>query len=243
MGRSSTSACRFRRLYIGCTQRNAAQPLPRGDPQRLGDLPGREVAHRRVADLALRDQVVQGAERVLDGRVLVEVVQEIEVQVVGAQPLQAPLHLVHDGGPGVPPRQRALPHREVDLGGQDDLVALAGDQLAQDPLRVAARRRRWRSRRSRCRPRGSVGTRPRSSPRPTRWPNVMVPKHSSEHRRCRCSRGVPASCRAPCRDGCRVGSLLRAGGETTPRVRTVPPQLTIRLPDPPPARPAPPGGC
>jgi len=92
-----------------------------------------------VQDLALGHQLGQGADGVLDGRVRVDPVLVVEVDAVGAQPLQGPL----DRGPDV---RRALPT----IADQDrpprrfiagvDAIAQAEQQVAQfqeeiDPLR------------------------------------------------------------------------------------------------------------
>ena len=61
-------------------------------------------------------QVVQGLHRLLDGGVVVEAVDDVEVEVVGAEAAQGAVDLPHNGRPGQPPGV------EVDLGGDDHLV-------------------------------------------------------------------------------------------------------------------------
>ena len=68
-----------------------------GDAEGRRDLPGRPVGHRQVPDLALMPQVVEGAQGLLDRRALVEVVHEVEVDPLGAEPLQRPLDGAGDG--------------------------------------------------------------------------------------------------------------------------------------------------
>ena len=56
---------------------------------------------------------------------------------VGAQAAQAVLHHEHDLAPVVALRVYVVAHRPVDLGGDDQFVALARHQFAQDRLRHA----------------------------------------------------------------------------------------------------------
>ncbi len=90
-------------------------------------------------DLALAHQVIHGAQRRLHRCQGIELMHEIEVQAVGAQPPQAVLHGLDD----VPPRQAArvhvLPHPAAHLGGDHQFVPTATYQLAQDLFRAPAR--------------------------------------------------------------------------------------------------------
>ena len=72
-------------------------------------------------------KAVQRLHRLLDGRVCVIAVDDVQVQIVCAQPLQRAVDLAQDGLPG------EVPLVEVDLGGEDDLVAgdVAADGAAQ----------------------------------------------------------------------------------------------------------------
>ena len=116
----------------------AGQAVFLRDRQRLHQVPAGEVRAADVADLAGAHQVVQRAEHFLDRRRRVEGVQLIEVDVVGAQPPQAPL----DGADQVVARGADVVRPGADaegrLGGDDDLVAPALDRLAQDLLGHAA---------------------------------------------------------------------------------------------------------
>jgi hypothetical protein len=62
----------------------------------------------------------------------------VEVEVVGAQPAQRVLDLAHDPPAGTAALVRVLPHRDEELGGQDDVVAPSGDGPS-DQLLVGVR--------------------------------------------------------------------------------------------------------
>jgi len=67
-----------------------------GGVLRLAELPGPHRRRPDVANLARLDHVVQGLHRLLDRSVMVEPVDLVEVDVVGAQPAQAVVDLGHD---------------------------------------------------------------------------------------------------------------------------------------------------
>jgi hypothetical protein len=58
----------------------------------------------------------------------------VEVDVVGVQALEAVLHRLDDVPPGAAPQVLALAHGVGELGGQDRLVPLALQRLAQEDL-------------------------------------------------------------------------------------------------------------
>ena len=53
-------------------------------------------------DLPGPDQVVEGLHGLLDGRLIVEPVDDVQIQIVGAQPLQRAVDLPENGLPGEP---------------------------------------------------------------------------------------------------------------------------------------------
>ena len=61
-------------------------------------LPRGEVAHADVEDLARRDQCVECAQRVVDTSAVVEAVQVVEVDAIGAETGQAALDRQRGGG-------------------------------------------------------------------------------------------------------------------------------------------------
>jgi hypothetical protein len=89
-----------------------------------------------VANLALLDQLGEGAHGVLDRRVRVDAVLVVQVDVVGAEPSQRALDSDADvGGAAVEgPRAPAVVRDQAELGGQHHLVAAALERLADQPL-------------------------------------------------------------------------------------------------------------
>ena len=89
-----------------------------------------------MTDLALRDQLGHGADGLLDGRVGVDAVLVVEVDVVGAEPLER----AFDGEADVlraaveRPRAAAGVGDQAELGGQDGLVAAAFERPADELL-------------------------------------------------------------------------------------------------------------
>lgn len=71
-------------------------PAETRDGGRLGSSPRRHVGESDVTDLPVADQVIQCAERLLDRRGRVEIVQPVDVDVVGLQTPQRVLQLLHD---------------------------------------------------------------------------------------------------------------------------------------------------
>lgn len=111
------------------------------DVQRLEELPGEHGGGADVAGLAGADDVVQGLHRLLDRGGVVPAVDDVEVDVVGSETLQARVDLGHD----VLARQATtigrLAHVPVHLRREDDVVTVGEllEVLAQDLLRIALR--------------------------------------------------------------------------------------------------------
>jgi hypothetical protein len=84
-----------------------------------------------VPDLALGHQLGQRAHGVLDRRVGIDPVLVVQVNVVGAEPLERALHGRADVGRAAVEMPRALARvrDHAELGGQHDLVALAPQRL------------------------------------------------------------------------------------------------------------------
>ena len=59
------------------------------------DVPGAHVGEPPLADLALADQVAEGGNGLLPGRVGIDAVRVVEIDVVGLQALQAGLDRAH----------------------------------------------------------------------------------------------------------------------------------------------------
>ena len=140
VGRTSASMPRARSEYGGCSQTKRCRPALARDPLRLDDLRRRVGRRAEVADLALRDEVGQRAERLLVVGPRVPAVHLVEVDPVGVQALERRLDLAEDPAPRVARLVGVVAHRAVELRREDDVVAPpAGERLADDLLRLAAR--------------------------------------------------------------------------------------------------------
>ena len=118
----------------------ALEPLetaPLRHAERLHQLPRFEVRAADVAHLAGADQVGQGAQRLVDGRLGVGAVNLVEVDAVGAEPFQARLARVDDVQPGKADLVGAGPHAAAHLGRDHHVAAAAGQRAAEDLLRIA----------------------------------------------------------------------------------------------------------
>src|SRR5712692_2041382 len=112
-----------------------------GDQLRLGHLPRRRVGDAEVAHLAGTHEILERPHRLLDGRVLVPVVQPIEIDVIGLQPAQRLLALGDDRlAAGAAPIGIADVEVAAELGRDHQavsLVAVTSDVIADDLLRVS----------------------------------------------------------------------------------------------------------
>ena len=95
---------------------------------------GEEVRAADVADLALMDEVVEGAERLVDRGLRVVAVELVKVDVVGLQPAQGGIDGGEDVLAGVAPSKGAGPVAAEALGGDDETVPLALQPAAEDLL-------------------------------------------------------------------------------------------------------------
>jgi hypothetical protein len=112
----------------------ASEAVLLGDGERLHQVPAGEIGAADITDLAAANEIVEGADGLLDRRLRIEAVQLEEIDIVGAEPAQAALdrtqQMVTRGADIV----RPLAGAEGRLGRDDDAVAAAGDGLAQDLL-------------------------------------------------------------------------------------------------------------
>jgi hypothetical protein len=91
-----------------------------------------------VTDLARLDEQVQGAQRLLERGLAVPLVHLVQVDVIGAQAAQAGLAAGDDVVKGQAGVVRAVAHGHPDLGGEQQLVPAAPQDLAHDLLGLAA---------------------------------------------------------------------------------------------------------
>ena len=122
-----------------------------GDRRGLHRQPRRHVGQAVIADLAGTHEVAKRLDDLLDGGHAVPDVHPVQVDVVGAQPLERGIERAVDVLGASPAcvrvatadlgrRQRARRAVEGELGGKDDLIARAavGDEPADQRLALAA---------------------------------------------------------------------------------------------------------
>ena len=134
-------------LLLGAAYQQAVLVLRRGEafesqrlrrPIRIGDLPGRQVRAADIADLALADQIVEGAQRLLDRGQRVGAVQLVEVDPVGLHPLQRGFDGLDDIAPRAALLHAGIVHVHAELAGEHDVLAAGAEQFAERQLRAAA---------------------------------------------------------------------------------------------------------
>ena len=146
-GSTSASMTRQSMLYCGWFETIRSNPMLPGDPQRGRDLLGPPFGDAHVEHLALADQVVEGAQGLLQRGLVVVAVRLVQVDVVGLQPAQRAVRGLHDVLAGQAAVVGARPGRPEDLGA--DLDATRGARRAapgRAPPRPGSRRRRPRCR-------------------------------------------------------------------------------------------------
>ena len=203
------------------------QPETLRRAERLHEVPGRVVGAPDVADLAVVHEGVEGVEDLLHRRHAVPLVHLVEVDVVGAQAPQARLARPDEVMAGEPGVVGTVAHGEARLGGDQDVLAPALEDLAHDLLGTpgGVDVRRVDQVDAGLERLVDQGTRLRRSPR-RRWaapapasPNVIVPRVSADTRSplrpsCRYSTANPPfSSRAPLAGP--LGSLPAPGAIST----------------------------
>ena len=108
---------------VGLEGVEAGEVFELGDGEGLGDLPAEPVGDADVADFALLDEGVEGAEGLFDGGDGVVAVDLVEVDVVGLEAAEAGFDGVHDVSAGGADVVAAGAGAAEDLGGDDDFIA------------------------------------------------------------------------------------------------------------------------
>ena len=124
------------RRVVRLVRDRALQPRRPGLVDRLGQLPPVVVGHAPVPDLPGPDQLVGGGDGLGDRGLPVPLVDVEQVEVVGPQPLQAVLDRAGEVEAAGAAVVGAVPGGGPRLGGEDDVVPPAPQDLAQDALRV-----------------------------------------------------------------------------------------------------------
>src|SRR5690349_10995730 len=111
--------------------------MARRDAVRLGELPCCEIRAADVPHLARTDNVVEGAQRLVEGGHRVEAVNLVEIDPVGPEALQAALDGAHDVSAGEALLVRTRADLAAHLRGEHDVFAARAEGLAEDLLGLA----------------------------------------------------------------------------------------------------------
>jgi hypothetical protein len=115
-------------------------------PERLHQLPGREIARAGVANLPRAAQIVERREGLLDRRRLVPAVNLIEVDVFSLQSLQRSIERAYQVDARVSAIVWAGAHRVVAFGREDEPIAFPAQPAPDDLLGATVRLRDARNR-------------------------------------------------------------------------------------------------
>jgi hypothetical protein len=108
------------------------------DVFRLDDLPGREVGTADIAHLALADEIVERAQRLVDRRHSIGAVELVEIDPVGAQPSQGVLDGRHDPASRAALAVQILVQHRAEFGRKHDVLPPRAEDLADELLGAAA---------------------------------------------------------------------------------------------------------
>ena len=114
----------------------ARHPGPVAQAFHLHDLPRGVVGHAPVGDLSRPQEVVHRADRLVDRRLQIRLVQVVEVDLLDAEPLQTLVAGVPHA-PGGEPFRGSLADPGADLGGDAGILAPSAQGASKDPLRLA----------------------------------------------------------------------------------------------------------
>src|SRR5262249_48626454 len=101
------------------------------------DLPGAEVRDTDEAGLSLPDDVLEGAHRLLEGRNVVGPVDEVDVDAVGSEMLQALLDAGHATRAARVTEVRLVAVSDAELRDDDRLAPPPPERASERPLRGA----------------------------------------------------------------------------------------------------------
>jgi hypothetical protein len=108
-------------------------------PLGLDDELGRKRRRSDGSHLAGVDEVTEGGKCLVHIGGGIGTVHLVEVDVIGAEPAETVLGRLGDPPAGAPAPVGVVPHRQAELGGQDDLVSAPLDGLAHDGLGLTRR--------------------------------------------------------------------------------------------------------
>ncbi len=126
------------RVVIGLADDRAVDAEPVADVADLGDTPGAVVRDAEIAHLAVADQIAHRAHGLVQRRRVVFLVQVIDVDVVGAEPLQALFRRLQHPAPRQPAVIGIVADRVGEFGRQHPVLPVVGNRAADHLLGVAA---------------------------------------------------------------------------------------------------------
>ena len=125
-------------VVIGLADDRAVDADVVADVADLGDAPGAVIRDAEIAHLALAHQVAHRAHRLLQRRRMVLLVQIIDVDVVGAEPLQAFVGRLQHPAPRQPAAIGIVADRVGEFCREDPVVPVVGNGAADHLLGLAA---------------------------------------------------------------------------------------------------------
>src|SRR5581483_10307160 len=125
------------RVIIGLARHRAVDAEPVADVADFGDAPGAIIRDAEIAHLAGADQFGHRAHGLLQRRRMVFLVQVIDVDVVGAEPLQALVAGLQDPAPRQPAAIGIVADLVGELGREDPARAAVGDGAADHLLGIS----------------------------------------------------------------------------------------------------------
>ncbi|MHC2612069.1 hypothetical protein ACVMGF_003142 [Bradyrhizobium diazoefficiens] len=105
----------------------------------FGDAPGAIVRDAEIAHLARADQIAHRAHGLLQRRRMVLLVQIVDVDVVGAEPLEAFVRGLQHPAPRQPDPVGVIAHGVGELGRQHPDMAVVADRATDDLFGAALR--------------------------------------------------------------------------------------------------------
>src|SRR5207253_7979761 len=98
----------------------------------FGDAPAAIIGYAEVANLARADEIADGLDGLRKRRLRVVLVQIVDIDSIGGEPLQAVLARLQDPAPRKSAVVRRLRHHVADLGRDDPAAAVRTDRGPDD---------------------------------------------------------------------------------------------------------------
>ena len=125
------------RVIIGLAHHRPVDAELVAQPADLGHAPGAVVGDAEIADLPVPHEIAHRPHGLAERRLVILLVEVVDVDVVGAEPAQARLRRAHHPFARQPAAIRVLSHAVAELGRQHPLVALRRDRAPRHLFRHA----------------------------------------------------------------------------------------------------------